>query len=139
MRRSSSIVLCLAFVFLLSAAYLYLRTFNSTAPPMTDAEAMRIIARGSKSLERKDVGAIVDMMSPDAKILNRSLAEVEGFTRTAVAQVSGHLSSVPRTTSPFNWKNGEPRVGSASYRRKSGKSPRWTQCLLSILRRVSRV
>ena len=96
MRRSSCIVLCIAFVFLIAATFLYMRSFNSTAPPMTDAEASRIIARGNRSLERKDVRAIVDMMSPDAKILNRSLPEVEEFIRTAVGQVNGHLSVAPR-------------------------------------------
>src|SRR4051794_8569659 len=96
MRRSSCIILCIALVFLLSAAFLYMRSFNSIAPPMTDAEAARIIARGSKALEQKDVSFIVDMMSPDAKILNRSLPEVEGFTQRAVGQVGGHLTVTAR-------------------------------------------
>jgi hypothetical protein len=96
MRRSSCIVLCLALVFLLGAAFFSMRSFSTTAPRMTKAEASRIIDTGRQALERKDSGEIMDLMSPNARIVNRSLGDVQGFIETALRQVKGKLSIVAR-------------------------------------------
>lgn len=96
MRRSSCIILALAFACLIVAGAFYLRSSNTSVPQMTNTEAARIIDKGRRALERKDVGEIMGMMAPDAKIVGRSLSEVEGFMDTAMRQVNGHLSVVSR-------------------------------------------
>jgi hypothetical protein len=96
MRRSSCVALCIAPIFFLVAAYFYVRSFSTNAPRMTNEEASRLIASGKQALERKDVGRIIGMMAPNAKIVNRSLSEIEGMIETAMRQVKGNLSVVSR-------------------------------------------
>jgi len=92
MRRSSRIVLLLALAVLAAALVLYLRTFNSTAPRMTAEEAAHYIARGKAAVERGDADAIMEMISPEARILGRNTEDMRKILGTALSQIRGHLS-----------------------------------------------
>ena len=96
MRRSSMAVLVLAFAFLILAASLYWQASNTAIPRITSKEASSIIARGRLALEQKDVGEIMSMMAPDARIVGRSLGEVEEYMDTAMRQVHGNLTITAR-------------------------------------------
>lgn len=87
LRRSSWLVLITAVVLLTVAALLYVHSFNTTAPPMSQRVVESILERGRSAVERHDVGEIMDLMSPNARImgmnpdqlrimLNRSMKEL---------------------------------------------------------------
>ncbi len=92
MRRSSRIVLLLAVVVLVTALVLYLRISNSTAPRMTAEEAARFIARGKVAVEQGDTDAIMNMMSPQARILGRNTDDMRTILGSALSQIRGHLN-----------------------------------------------
>jgi hypothetical protein len=63
---------------------------------MTQAEAIRFIERGKAALERRDVNAIMNVMSPQARILGMNTDDMRQIITGAVGQVHGHLTPVTK-------------------------------------------
>jgi hypothetical protein len=72
MRRSSWITLALATIILAAIGALFVTSAGSKAPPMTASIANDIIKRGTRALAAGDVEGIMDLIAPNARILDKS-------------------------------------------------------------------
>ncbi len=96
MRRSSWVLLGLAGLILVFSVLLYAHAGTYPAPPMNNQTASRIIDKGRAALERRDVDAIMDLMAPTARVLDRRPDELRTLLTRAMEEVQGHLDVTVR-------------------------------------------
>src|SRR5437763_1107602 len=89
MRRSSWLALAIAGLLLAVLVAVLVLAGSRTAPPMSQREASRIINQGIHALEQRDVGAIMALFTPDARILEHKADEVRPLIEKAVTEISG--------------------------------------------------
>lgn len=91
MRRSSKILLAIAGLLLVSIALLYLAPGEKTLPTMTPALAESIMWRGAEAVKRKDVNALMNLMAPNAIILERKADDIRRVIEESLGDVPGEL------------------------------------------------
>jgi hypothetical protein len=87
MRRSSVVVLIMAGLLLAAMAFLYVRSFDTIAPPMSVQVATDLLNRGKAALERRDVEGIMELTAPDARLLGRSPEQMRTILNQAMAEL----------------------------------------------------
>jgi hypothetical protein len=101
MRRSSWITLGIAVFILAVIGFLLVQSAGSDAPPMTPAVANEIIERGKKALAEGDSNGIIDLMAPDARILEKNPDYMRTVLDTAIKDLRGRKLEI---------KCGQPEV-----------------------------
>src|SRR5579871_5348754 len=95
MRRSSCVVLIVAVVLLGVAGLLYLRGLDTQAGPMTPQAASAFLQRGKKATEERDVEGIMDLISPNARILGQTPEQMRALLSRSMRELgSGHFTVV---------------------------------------------
>lgn len=91
MRRSSKMLLAVAGLLLVGIGLLYLAPGETTLPPMTPALAESIMRRGAEAVKRKDVNALMNLMTPNAVILERKADDIRRVIEESLSDVPGEL------------------------------------------------
>src|SRR5207249_501541 len=87
MRRSSWVAVITAVLLLAALAAVLVLAVPPAAPRMSQEEASRLIGQGVRALERRDTGAIMDLFTADAKILDHKAEEVRPLVARAVSEI----------------------------------------------------
>lgn len=72
MRRSSKVVLALALALLLALGFLYVRSLDTDAPPLTPRVASQLLERGERAFEHRSVEGIMELVAPRARLFGRN-------------------------------------------------------------------
>jgi ketosteroid isomerase-like protein len=84
----------MAFLLLIVAGLLFLRSHDRKAPPMSEAVASEFLQRGVSAFQRQDVDGIMDLMSPNAKFMDRPMEMLREPINRAMQEVgSNNLSA----------------------------------------------
>ena len=92
MRRSSWILLIFAGSLLFITSLVYSITYAEQAPPMSLAEAARIVETGRKAVERGDLNGFFALFADNAMILGRTRADAREEIAKSISELRGNFS-----------------------------------------------
>ena len=93
MRRSSWIALVIAAVLVVALGILFRRWSDTAAPAMSPQVVKAIVERGRAAAERKDVGGMMDLFSPNAHVLDIDPERLRPLIEKAMEELGpSHLS-----------------------------------------------
>jgi hypothetical protein len=92
MKRSSWIVLGAAAIILAVSTAFYLSLANRQAPPLTPRVVAGLVDEGKRALERRDPDAIMELMTPEARVLGRRLEPMRAIIRRAFDELQTPLT-----------------------------------------------
>lgn len=110
MRRSSWVMVGVALLMLILASIPFVRAKDAAAPPFTAEVMTDILERGRRALEKRDTAALLAMLHPDARLLNRSPDQIRIHLNRMMRELGeSHLR--------IRWSNLSirPRDSSASF------------------------
>lgn len=93
MKRSSWMALGAAGIVLAASTAFYLSVVNRTAPALTTRVVAGLIEKGKQALDRGDVDGIMQLMTPDARVIGRRPESIRNLIRKALNEVQTPLQA----------------------------------------------